>query len=869
MPKQRRRESRRALTLALVAAVTSAVVVAAGGQTASGVGQGVTVRWQGLVGGPRPRVTNGQRMIVVLTAPSLADRVAASGGRASDAQEQSWTQAAADSLRALIFKLGVQGVRIRTDFRFTRVLNGFSATLDPRAIGLLERDPGVVGVYPVRTAYPASGPSTPDLGPSDAAMPTVSFQDFDGRGVTIALLDTGVERSHPLIASRILDGVDIVGGDPLATPMRKPDSTGELERHGTQMAGILVGDGGPGGMRGVAPGAAIIPIRVAGWQRDAQGDWGVYARTDQLVAGLENAVDPNQDGDAHDAARVALVALAEPYGAFTDGPAARAARGALALDTLVVAPAGNDGVSGLGYGSVSGPGGAPAALTVGASDLRTQTDEVRVVLRAGLDVVFNRVVPLGGAVAPKEALNLPIAVPTTRTATRVVPGQPAAATALARFFDANGYSTVAGRAALVPAGDDPSATVASAARAGARAVLLYGEQLPAGAFGFDQSASVPVVGLPPAAARELRAAVAVGASAGVAIGAPRTVENVAAGHVAPFSSSGLAFDGRVKPELVAPGVGTATADAGTDDSGTARYGTVNGTSAAAATVAGAAALLAQARPSLDAQALKSLLVASARPLADDSITAQGAGLVDVGAASATELVVSPASLALGRATRVGWQSHQIVKIQNVSTRPVTLKVDVERTSEGAAPVQFEARPRSITLLRGQGTKIRVTLRVTGAPVGTSPAEGAISIQPVGGSPLRIPWALRFDRARTDLLGTPVFEVPRRQSREHVFSPTEDGPAFLYIRAGRVDATSQGPEVRPLARLDIELWTDEGRSMGLLARVRDVIPGQYQFALTGRDPLGNQLAAGSYQLRISGYPTEPGRVSRRALTFTIQ
>ena len=154
-------------------------------------------------------------------------------------------------------------------------------------------------------------------------------------------------------------------------------------------------------------------------------------------------------------------------------------------------------------------------------------------------------------------------------------------------------------------------------------------------------------------------------------------------------------------------------------------------------------------------------------------------------------------------------------------------------------------------------------------MGTAPAEGAITVQPVGGSPLRIPWVLRFDRARSDLLGTPVFEVPRRQSTEHLFSPAEDGPAFLYIRAGRVDATSQGPEVQPLARLDIELWTDEGRNMGLLARVRDVIPGQYQFALTGRDPLGNRLAAGSYQLRIAGYPTEPGRVSRRALTFTIQ
>jgi hypothetical protein len=114
----------------------------------------------------------------------------------------------------------------------------------------------------------------------------------------------------------------------------------------------------------------------------------------------------------------------------------------------------------------------------------------------------------------------------------------------------------------------------------------------------------------------------------------------------------------------------------------------------------------------------------------------------------------------------------------------------------------------------------------------------------------------------------VLAVPRGPSAGHAFSPS-DGAAFLYLRVGRADPTNGGYEVHPLARLDIELWNDQGKDMGLLARVRDVIPGQLQFALTGRDPFGNRLAAGTYQLRIAGYPTEPGRVSRRALTFTIR
>ena len=138
---------------------------------------------------------------------------------------------------------------------------------------------------------------------------------------------------------------------------------------------MLVGSGGPGGLRGVAPGATVLPIRVAGWQPNVSGTDAVYARTDQLLAGLDRAVDPNNDGDAHDAVRIALVGVDEPYAAFADGPEARAVQGALELNTLVVAPAGNDGAAGPAYGSVGGPAGAPDALAVGATDGRAETSD--------------------------------------------------------------------------------------------------------------------------------------------------------------------------------------------------------------------------------------------------------------------------------------------------------------------------------------------------------------------------------------------------------------------------------------------------------------------------------------------------------------
>ena len=193
----------------------------------------------------------------------------------------------------------------------------------------------------------------------------------------------------------------------------------------------------------------------------------------------------------------------------------------------------------------------------------------------------------------------------------------------------------------------PLASAERAVTAGASAVLLD-RPLPAGGLGLDESAPVPVVSLPSGVARALRIRLDAGAIATVSLGSAAAAANAEAGRVASFSSTGLAFDGRVKPDLVAPGVALATSDPGANADGSPRFVTVNGSSAAAAVVAGAAALLAQARPALDATALAGLLAGTARALPDDPVTAQGSGLVDVGAAAAGRLAAAPATLAFGR-----------------------------------------------------------------------------------------------------------------------------------------------------------------------------------------------------------------------------
>jgi Subtilase family/PA domain len=849
--------------LTAVALAITFVLVAFGGASERSRGEeGTAVSWAGLAGGPRPRVVVGQRMIVLLRSPSLAERVAKAGGRATDADQRRWTQQARAAQQLVLSRLAVQGLPIEPDHHFERVANGFSAALDPRAIAILERSKEVEGIYPVRSAYPASISSKllneRDFQPGSGHRLDVALPGFDGRGVTVALLDTGVDRAQPYLRGRIRDGVDIVGGSDLALAAPRPDNPAELERHGTELAGILVGASGPADLAGVASAAWVLPIRVAGWQRAATGGYAVYARTDQLLAGLERAVDPNGDGIAHDAARIAVVGVVEPYNAFADGPLAEAAAGALRLDTLVIAPAGNDGYGASRavvreYGSVGGPGGAPAALTVGAVDLRRRARDVRVTVRAGLDLAFEGRVPLGGAVRPQSTLRLPLAAP---LAGQRAPDRNAAS--IESFFDGNGFSRVAGKAALIPAGASPNDAVENAARAGAGAVILYGAgPMPSGSFGLVEDVAVPVVGIPREPALRAIDALRDGASAAVAIGSLRVRANPQLRRVAPFSSAGLAFDGRVKPELVAPGVGIATSEPGSNDDGTSRFGTVNGSSAAAAVVGGAAALLAHARPSLDARALRSLLANSARPLVAGSLAAQGAGMLDVGAAAAAEVAAEPVSFALGRADDVGWQAAVELRVRNVSTRRIQVAVSVDNTSLGAANVSFSLKPDRFTLRPRKTRRVRVEALVTTEPLGRRSAEGVIVVRTGGGGRLRIPWVITFGGPTTNVLGA-------AQLSASSFRPSDVRPTLLTLRAGKVIRTVAGEEVRPVRRLDVELVRANGEQLGFLARLRNLIPGHVTIGITGRDPDGELLDPGGYRLRITAWPTERGAPASRAV-----
>jgi hypothetical protein len=824
--------------LAAVAAAAATFVAAPATEPPTAPAAAPGREWRAVFG-PRPSKSQGERAIVVLSTPSVADRVAASRKPYTPQQERRWAGNAEAAQRLLLNRLRRRGVKIVRDYVYTRVLDGFSAALAARARAELERAGAVIGIYPVRTVFPASvsgdASGRPDVGLRGGHRPGIALPGYDGSGITVALLDSGIQLEHPYLHGRVDPGVDVLDRDDSATPTRKPDEPSQLEAHATRMAGIVVGRDGPRGLHGVAPGVNILPIRILGWQRSDDGSYALLGRGDVLLAGLERAVDPDRNGDTADAARIALAAVTEPYAAFADSPESRAVAGATTLGTLVVAPSGNDGAAGAGFGNVSAPGAAADALTAGGIDARRRLVETRAVLRVGLDTALDEQVRVLGQLGVGRPVSLDV-VPVRHGDT------------VADYLDRRARSLVAGTAVLVPAGGGSlEAKARSAAAAGASMLLVYGTALAGGALDLDEAAGLPVVAIPAGAARAAVAAARRGSEVAVSITEERFVANVGADRVAPFSSRGLTFDGRVKPDVVAPSVAITTSDVGAVP-GEPAYATVTGTSAGAAVTAGAAALIAQARPDLSAAELRSVLVGSARPLAGEAATGQGAGLVDPERAVRAELAADPAALALGRSGRRAWRAVRTIAITNVSSRPLRVRLEVERGDRGRAKVRFAAEPGSIRLRPGKSGRIAIAVS---APRGIRTlAWGDLVVRARRAPPVRIPWAIGpRPHGSRKLLAALQLSSSR-------FAPSAAAPAIVAFRAGGIVRDAGGESIEPVGQLDLELWRGKKR-VGLLARERDLLPGRYAFGLTGRGPAGKRLRPGRYELRLTAHAVDSG------------
>ncbi|MFF8386689.1 type VII secretion-associated serine protease mycosin [Streptomyces kanasensis] len=182
-----------------------------------------------------------------------------------------------------------------------------------------------------------------------------AWRTTKGAGVTVAVLDTGVDDSHPDLAGNVLPGKDLVGFG-----ARRGDRS--WARHGTAMAGIIAGHGhGPGngdGVLGVAPEARILPVRVILEGSDKARARARHTRGNALAQGIRWAADQGAD--------VINLSLGDDSESAHPEPAEDAAvQYALAKGSVVVASAGNGGEKG---DRVSYPAAYPGVIAVTAVD---------------------------------------------------------------------------------------------------------------------------------------------------------------------------------------------------------------------------------------------------------------------------------------------------------------------------------------------------------------------------------------------------------------------------------------------------------------------------------------------------------------------
>jgi hypothetical protein len=197
---------------------------------------------------------------------------------------------------------------------------------------------------------PVLDESVPQIG-----APAAWAAGYEGNGVLIAVLDSGVDDTHPDLADRVVASRNFTAGSDL-------DEFG----HGTHVASIIAGSGAASEnlYRGVAPGAQLISGKVCEFYDCMESD---------IIAGMEWAA-------IEEAAQIINISLG---GSDTPGidPLEEAVNTLTAqYGTLFVIAAGNDGPD---DETVSSPGSAEAALTVGAVD---QDDEIASSSGRGLTV---------------------------------------------------------------------------------------------------------------------------------------------------------------------------------------------------------------------------------------------------------------------------------------------------------------------------------------------------------------------------------------------------------------------------------------------------------------------------------------------------
>ena len=246
------------------------------------------------------------------------------------------------------------GVQLRVQHAYTFLINGLAVSTASENLGRLQAMPGVKAVYPDVdvSLSPQEVKQTAPI--SLAGVSTTGASSFSlNKAPRVAILDTGIDYTHPDLGGCFGPGCKVVAGYDLYNHDADPrDDNG----HGTHCAGIVAADGT---IKGLAPHALLYAYKVL----DAVGAGSMST----VVAGIERAVDPDQDPATPDGVDIINLSIGVP--GSPDDLWSLAVDKAVQAGVLVVTSAGNYGPE---YGILGSPGVAREALAVGAIDAHDQ-----------------------------------------------------------------------------------------------------------------------------------------------------------------------------------------------------------------------------------------------------------------------------------------------------------------------------------------------------------------------------------------------------------------------------------------------------------------------------------------------------------------
>ena len=743
--------------------------------------------------------------------------------------------------RAFRSAAAAAGLRFVEHGAYDTLWNGLAVAIAPLDLLKLSRVPGVAGLFPIQTAAlpdPAvafgPGESAPELftAITMTGADKAQAEGLSGAGIVVGVIDTGIDYNHPDLGGgfgpgfRVEGGYDFVGDaytGGTSTPHPDADPM-DCNGHGTHVSGIV---GARGGVRGVAPGVTFRAYRVFGCSGTATDD--------VILAAMERAFG--------DGVRIVNMSLGSSFG-WPRYPLARAADSLINHGVVVVNSAGNAGANGL-Y-SMSAPG-------VGKKVIGTASvDNIR---------VHSPAVEIGGTLYGYQPMSNAAAPPTSGLAGIADGGR-------ACNVDRPLPAAVAGRVALIIRGVCSFREKALNARAaGATAALIYnsGSGIFFGTLGAP-TINYPVAGL----SREDGLAILALLPATLAW-TDRFADalNATGGLISSFSAFGDSPDLALKPDLSAPGgliFSTLPLALG-------GYGLNSGTSMASPHVAGAVALLLEARPDVKSQVVRDILQNSATPglwsgnpgLGFLEVTHhQGAGLLDIEAAIHATTKVTPGKLSLGETE--GLPITSTLDIENdgasdvtydlahrpaLATGPNTFTVQF---GQADATVAFSAP--SVSVPAGGTASVDVTI---GEPAGLPDRSlfgGFIVVSPRGGGrELRVPYSgFKGDYQSIVVLnpaaspfGNPLLRATASfgPSGPVTIHPAQHEPALLLVH---LDHQAR--------RLRLEVFdAASGKSFGRLGQIdyieRNATQGEFSIlAWDGTDPRGGLVPAGTYVLRLS-------------------